>query len=449
MEDGGSPVRGLVVFLLFILFNGIFYGFGAAIQNLNESDVEEKAEKGNRKAVRLLALMKNPTSLIQVITIITTILGICFGALGIQGFIRYSGTYITNEISMVLVILISVILLLSLGNFSFKKICASYPEQASYAFVNFVCFFLKLFGPMAFVISGLSNLVVRLFGIDPGKSDSDLTEEEIISMVDEAHEQGVIEENEAEMIQNIIDFRDTSANDIMTHRKNIVALDVELTLDEALAIMNEEGFSRYPAYQNDLDDVVGIVHFKDVVKIITEQEGAGSISIRNTPGLIRAASFIPGTRRISAIFQAMQHKKIHMAIVVDEYGQTDGLVAMEDIVEEIVGDIEDEYDEEETLIQLQHDNSVLIEGMTELKDVEEELGITFSEERFETLNGYLTNILGHIPTAQDKEILAGGYRFQILSVANNVIEQVRAEKIPMNERKGEDIVCQDIQNSRT
>lgn len=449
MEDGSSPMWGFIVFILFILFNGVFYGFGAAIQNLSDSDVERQADLGSKKAAKLMALMKNPSNLIQVITIITTLMGICFGTFGIRGFIRYFGPYITDGVAMILVILVSVILLLSLGVLSFKKICAYYPEKAAYAFVNFVSFFLVVFAPFAWIISKISNLVVRIFGIDPQRAETDVTEEEIISMVGEAHEQGVIEENEAEMIQNIIDFSDKEANDIMTHRKNIVALEKNTSLDDAIEVMLEEGFSRYPVYEEDLDDVIGIAHFKDVAKILTEEENAGERSLGSISGLIRSASFIPGTRSLSAIFQAMQHKKIHMAIVVDEYGQTDGLVTMEDILEEIVGEIEDEYDEEEILIQPQHDNSVLIEGLTELEDVEEELGITITEERFETLNGYLTNILGHIPTEEDKEVIVNGYRFQILSVANNVIEKVRAEKIYMKETKGEDITCQDIQNSRT
>lgn len=449
MEDGSSPLVGCIVFVLFIIFNGIFYGFGAAIQNLNESDVEQKMEEGDRKAKKLCKLIKQPSSLIQVITIITTLLGICFGTFGISGLGRYFSNYIASELALILVILIAVILLLSLGVFPAKRICASYPEKASYLLVNFVCFFLGVFKPLAWIIVRISNLMLRLFGVDPDRKNTDVTEEEIISIVDEAHEQGVIRENEAEMIQNIIGFSDKTADAVMTHRKNVVALKSDMTLDRVIMVMLEEGFSRYPVYQNDLDDVIGILHFKDVVKIITEQKDAGSKTILQIPELLRKAVFIPGTRSISAIFQTMQHKKIHMVIVVDEYGQTDGLVALEDILEEIVGEIEDEYDEEELLIQPLHDSSVLMDGLTQQEDVEEELKIEFSGERFDTLNGYLTNILGHVPTQEDREVITDGYRFQILSVANNVIEKVRAEKIYMKETKGEDIVCQDILNSRT
>ncbi len=442
MEDGSSPLWGVLIILLFIIMTGMFYGFGAAIQNLNENDLEERGEQGSRKAQKLLRLLKNPTRLIQVITMITTLLGICFGAFGIRGYVRFFGAYIDNKAAMLLTILLSVILLLSLGVLSFKKICSSYPEKTAYAFVDFVSFFLVVLTPLTWITSRISDLVVRLFKVDPEESSSDVTEEEILSMVDEAHEQGVIRESEAEMIQNIIDFGDKAAKDIMIHRTNMEALEGNTTLKEALYVMLEEEYSRYPIYQEDLDDILGIVNFKDVVRLITERPEDENKALREIPGLLRPATFIPGTRSINDIFQAMQHKKIHMAIVVDEYGQTDGLLSMEDILEEIVGEIEDEYDEREILIQPQRDNSVLIEGLTRLEDVEEELGITFSEERFETLNGYLTSVLGHIPTAQDTDVTAGGYQFQILSVSGNVIEKVRAKKLsPYSED-----VCQPMES---
>lgn len=449
MDEGSGPLLGVIIFVLFIIFNGIFYGFGAAIQNLGETDVEEKAKEGDRRSVKLWKLMTHPSGLIQVITMITTFLGICFGTYGIAEFSRYFHGYIKYELAVVLVILVSAVLLLSLGVFPFKKICARYPEKAAYAFVDLVCFFLVIFRPLNGMINLISNPIVRLFGVDPHQKGTDVTEEEIISMVDEAHEQGMIHENEAEMIQNIMEFGEKTANDIMTHRKNIVALDVDTPLRDAIAVMLDEGFSRYPVYQNDLDEVVGILYFRDAMEARFRKEDSGEYTIRHIPGLIRKAPFIPGTANINAILQTMQHRKIHMVIVVDEYGQTDGLVSLEDILEEIVGEIEDEYDEEEILIRPLHDSSVLMDGLTQLEDVEEELKIEFSGERFDTLNGYLTNILGHVPTQEDREVITDGYRFQILSVANNVIEKVRAEKIYMKETKGEDIVCQDILNSRT
>ncbi len=269
--------------------------------------------------------------------------------------------------------------------------------------------------------------------------------------MDEAHEQGVIEENEAEMIQNIISFNETEAQDIMTHRKNVVAFAQEILLKEMIDDMLEEGNSRYPVYGQDLDDILGIVHYKDALKFMTKNPWARFKPLKELPGLIRDAAFIPETRNIGDLFRTMQAKKLHMAIVVDEYGQTAGIVSMEDILEEIVGDILDEYDEDEITIRTQVDNSILIDGLAYLEDVAEELKVDFGKLNFETLNGYLTSLLGHIPTEKDldKEIVANGYRFKILALGNKTIDRVRAEKINEKETKGESEKCQDIQNLRT
>ena len=194
---------------------------------------------------------------------------------------------------------------------------------------------------------------------------------------------------------------------------------------------------------------MGIIHYKDALKFMTKNSWAKFKPLRELPGLIREAAFIPETRGIGDLFHTMQAKKLHMAIVVDEYGQTAGIVSMEDILEEIVGDILDEYDEDEITIRTQVDNSVIIDGLAYLEDVAEELDVDFGKVEFETLNGYLTSLLGHIPTEKDldKEIVANGYRFKILSLGNKTIGKVRAEKIK-KETKGEE-TCQDIQNSQT
>ena len=293
----------------------------------------------------------------------------------------------------------------------------------------------------------LSNVVVRLFGVDPHKQEDDVTEEEIISMVDDAHEQGVIEENEAEMIQNIMEFSETEAQDIMTHRKNLHAIEENTLLKDALSYMLDNSNSRYPVYREDIDNIIGILHLKDVMRQITLPE-CENLPIGSIPNLVREAVYVPETRSINDLFKRMQAKKIHLVVVVDEYGQTSGIVTMEDILEEIVGNILDEYDEDENFIQLQNDQSLVMNGLTPLEQVDDVLNSDFDEEEFDTLNGYLTSLLGHVPNmTEDKEIKAKGYLFTILAVENNTIQKVRVEKLP-DEEKGEE-KCQDIQNSQT
>lgn len=195
-------------------------------------------------------------------------------------------------------------------------------------FIGIVRLMMAVLMPVSWITAGISKMVVKILGLDKRKIPEDVTGEEILSIVDEAHEQGVIEESEAEMIQNLITFREKDAQDIMTPRKNIAALEGQMTLDEAVKMMLEEGYSRYPVYADDLDNILGILHFKDVMRVASTSSMAGGKPIREIPGMIRPAIFIPQTRGINQLFQGMQARKTHLVVVVDEYGQTVGLVSM-------------------------------------------------------------------------------------------------------------------------
>ncbi|MDO5335983.1 MAG: hemolysin family protein [Eubacteriales bacterium] len=455
MEDGSSiPLWGSLVFLILLILNGIFYGFAAAVQNLSFTDTEKKAEEGNEKAKKLLKIMENPNRYINCIPMLAVLTGISCGAFFIPALTAELQKYIPfSWAATMMLILIIAMLLTGFGILAFRRVGTYRPEDTAYRFVTVVSKMIWVFVPLNLVITWIAKLTAAVFGVALHKSGAEVTEEEILSVVDEAHEQGVIEENEAEMIQNIITFNETQAQDIMTHRSSIIALERTQTMNEAVNLMLDEGISRCPVYGEDLDDIIGVVHFKDMMHIITKNPLMKTKTLDELPELIRTPSFIPETRGIGDIFKSMQAKQIHLALVVDEYGQTAGLVTMEDILEEIVGDILDEYDEEETSIQAQMDDSILIEGLAGLEDVGEELDVDFSDLDFETLNGYLTSLLGHIPTDRDvgEKLMARGYSFQILSIDRKTIERVRAEKIKENkeETKGDKRTCQDIQNSQT
>ncbi|MDO4337626.1 MAG: hemolysin family protein [Eubacteriales bacterium] len=452
MEDGSSlPLWGIVILLLLLWLNGIFYGFAAAIKNVSENDILKRAQEGDKKAALLIDLLDKPVQFVNAIPLIVTASGICIGAFLVPWVTYASRRYIKHLPALLLATAFCVILVAALGILTFRRIGTYYPEKFAFRYIKLVHFFVTLLLPLTEFITWIAKITAVPFGVGINQEPDTVTEEEIISIVDEAHEQGVIEENEAEMIQNIISFNETEAHDIMTHRKNVVAFSHDILLKEMVDQMMEEGNSRYPVYGEDLDDIRGIVHYKDAVKFLTQNSWARFQPLKELPGLIRTATLIPETRGIGDLFRTMQAKKLHMAIVVDEYGQTAGIVSMEDILEEIVGDILDEYDEDEDTFRTQKDNSVLIDGMAYLEDVAEELEVDFGESEFETLNGYLTSLLGHIPAKKDldKEIVANGYRFKILSLGNKTIDKVRAEKINEKELKGEDEKCQDIQNSQT
>ena len=448
-----------MVFALFIIINGILYGFGSAIQRASQSELEKRNQEGDKKARWLLQVMDEPMGIINTTLIVGTLFSILTGYVGIHrivpvlynglkehAFFSYIPDAVTAFISIFLVLFVTVIILVAVGMISSKKLSAQNPTGWALRSAGFVKRIVTLFSPVTFLVVKLSNGFVRLFGVDPHKTGEDVTEEEIISMVDDAHEQGVIEESEAEMIQNIMEFSDKEAQDIMTHRKNIHAVSEKTSLKEALEYMLNGSNSRYPVYREDIDDIIGVIHLKDAMKEITFHHN-GDVPVNKSHNLIREASYIPETRSLNDLFKRMQAKKIHMAIVVDEYGQTSGIVTMEDILEEIVGNILDEYDEDDHFIVEQLDHTYLMKGLTPLEEVEDTLSIDLKEEEFDTLNGYLTSLLGHIPNMEeDKEIRTNGYLFTILGVENNTIQRVRVEKLPTEE--GE-LLCQDIQNSQT
>ena len=259
-------------------------------------------------------------------------------------------------------------------------------------------------------------------------SNTDVTEEEIISMVNEGHEQGVLLESEAEMIHNIFEFGDKEAKDIMTHRKSIEALDGNKSYYDTVSYIVETGRSRFPVYLEDIDNIIGVLHIKDAL-LFAQRNEVFRTSIKDIKGLIRDVNFITETININVLFKQMQMDKNHMCIVVDEYGQTSGIVAMEDILEEIVGNIEDEHDEEEQVFLMEDDGSYTFDGLTELRDVLEVLNLPVEEDSFETLNGLLVSLLDKVPAdGVCEHMTAYGYNFEILRVEDRIVREVRITK---------------------
>lgn len=281
-----------------------------------------------------------------------------------------------------------------------------------------------LFTPLFSLENHLARRLAGFFGVTYDFDAQDVTEEEILSMVNEGHEQGAILGSEAQMIQNILDFDEKIAKDIMVHRPDIVGMDGEMDLRTAIDFVVENHFSRYPVYLNDLDHIVGLVHIKELLEISNRSDLMRK-KIRDLDGLLRPIEFVPETHGINTLFTTMQLEKSHMVIIVDEYGQTSGLVAMEDILEEIVGNIEDEHDEAEESVEEVSSNTFLMSGSTELHEVEELLEITFPDHGVETLNGFIINQIHRIPEEHEEfDVLYQGYCFHICDVNQNVIREI-------------------------
>ncbi|MEG2871351.1 MAG: hemolysin family protein [Clostridium sp.] len=448
MDDGYWPLSVLIL-AGFILIDAILYGFGAAIQSMNLNSLEKEAEEGNDKAKRLLVLINKPAEFINTVQVATNLIGIIAGAyvLGQLGFLfrllinkaeggRDLAIY---SISVIVAGIFLLAILISFGIVIPKKCASRKPEKWGYGTIQIVRFIVFILKPFTFLISLLSFLVLKPMGIDPNSEEDNVTEEDIMLMVNEGHEQGVLEAGEAEMITNIFELNDKIAGDIMTHRTNITALDASMTLDEAVTyILTEANNSRFPVYEKDIDDIVGILHMRDAL-VFAERVECREKVMRDIEGLLREPHFIPETRHVDTLFKEMQSQKIHMEIVVDEYGQTAGILTMEDILEEIVGNILDEYDDDEDYISRRDDGSFIFDGMTHLDDVSEALNLNFEEEdydNYDTLNGFLISKLDRIPKEGEKpEVRYGGYLFKVLSIENKMIHAVTAT--PLESEKTE------------
>ena len=265
------------------------------------------------------------------------------------------------------------------------------------------------------------------------KKDDNVTDE-IKNIVQEGHQQGELLDSEAEMITNIIEFGDKEAHDIMTHRKNIVAIDADTTIKDCFEFVLGENYSRFPVYEGDIDHIIGVMHLRDLLKIYADSYKRNHTIYELKDEMLFDPHFIPETRNINALFKSMQSEKVHMAVVVDEYGQTTGIVTMEDILEEIVGNIMDEYDVEEQYIVRDSDGSYIMDGYTQLDDIEDMLNISFADEDSDTLSRFIISRMEHLPEDNEQfEVWYSGYRFSVLEVDNKRVKKVRVTYEPHDE----------------
>lgn len=444
MDDGGSSAYIIVLFFVLLLIEAILFGFNKAIHLMNEKEIERKAtEERDKKSVWLFEIIQRSTIYVNSIQMIVTLIDLIMGYLYLPLWQKNICTWL-SQISLfggfeepvlqlgalILAAICLMYALLTFGTLLPKKLAQKYPDAWAYIFIRFIHMLKVILYPLTGIVAMSTNCLLRIMGLRAFDEQADVTEEEIISMVNEGHEQGVLEASEAEMITNIFEYGEKEASDIMTHRNNVSAVDREMLFKDALYYMLEEGNSRYPVYEENLDHIIGVIYLKDAMRMHTTNEGL-NMPVSEIDGLIREAVFVPETKNIDDLFKSMQSEKNQMVIVMDEYGQTAGLVTMEDILEEIVGNIMDEYDADENFIEETGNNEYLIEGMTKLEDLEERFGIDFGESEFETLNGYLVAKLDRIPEKDETpEIQIGGYNVKIMSVEKNVIQSVLVTKIP-------------------
>ncbi|SEP99699.1 hemolysin family protein [Butyrivibrio sp. TB] len=450
MDDGGPSAYYFIGLLVLLVLDVIVYGFGAALHNLKAEDLfskseeegEEPSEDQNEKirsksGIFLSELMNNPTEYVNTVQLFVFILNIIIGRFYVErfgiivgGFIFSLNELVASVLGQVVVAFLLLYVFLSIGVLLPKKLARRQPKVWAMILSPFIKILMAVLRPFTSLIEVTVHGIMYLCGIRDFDDDTDVTEEEIMSMVSEGQEQGVLQDSEADMITNIFEFSDKEVRDIMTHRNDICGIEGTMSLEDAISFMLQGNNSRFPVFLDNIDHIIGIVHIRDAVQKDSES-GNEKKEIRQIKGLMRQPMYVPETRNIESLFHSMQSTKTQIAIVIDEYGQTAGLVSMEDILEEIVGNIMDEYDEDESFITPSGKPGEFVAlGRTPIETVEKRFGIDLHEDEFETLNGLLISKMDRIPEEDEKyDVTIDGYNFSILEVQNHMITSVGVKKI--------------------
>lgn len=447
MLDSSPIWRQLLLQAALILLNAFFAATEIAVLSLNENKVRKQSEEGDKRAAKLLKIIEQPTTFLSTIQVGITLAGFLGSAFAADNFASLLTDWLVNDIGLtgisasalntISVIVITLILsyfTLVLGELVPKRIAMQKPNAIIKISLSVVRFLSIVLRPITWFLSISTNGVLRLLGIDPNKEAEEVSEEEIRMMVDIGEESGTIESGEKEMIENIFEFNNNTAEDVMIHRTDMEIIWLDDTPEQILARIQETGLSRFPVCDEDIDDVVGLLATREY--LLNSQLPQP----KPLKELLRAPYFVPESIHTDVLFRKMQEMKCHMAIVVDEYGGTSGLITMEDLLECIVGNIYDEFDpQEEQEITKLSDNLWKVAGSVELDDLAEALAITLpEEEEYDTLGGLILDHLNAIPedgTTFSLDLL--GMHIEVLEIQDRRIEWTNISLLPKEEADAE------------
>lgn len=400
-------IGSIVLLIILTLVNAFFAMSEIAIITLNDAKVEAMAERGHKGAKKIMKLTKDSSGFLATIQVGVTLAGFLSSASAATAFtaklsgvldnLSFISPSLASTLSTVIITVILSYFSLVLGELVPKKIGMAKAEAISFKVAGVLLCVKAGTKPFVWLLTKSTNAVTRLFGINPNLDERTVTAEEILMMVDVGGEKGVIEENERDMIANIFDFGDTTASEVMTHRTEVVAVENTASIDELVALTVETGRSRIPLFEEDIDTVLGIIYVKDLLQYVGKEE----VADLKLTDFMRDAYFIPEGKNLSELFEEMTSKKIQMAVVVDEYGGTAGIVTMEDILESIVGNIQDEYDNEEEEYAQVSDNTYTVDGTMPIDEVSDLIEVELPEGDYDTLAGLLVSELGYIPKSTD------------------------------------------------
>ena len=399
----------IIILFILILLNAFFAASEIAFISLNDLKIERMEKEGNNKAKQILKMLKNPSQFLATIQIGITLAGFLSSAFASEAFADLLAPNLNRVfpvislatwkgISIIIITIILSFFTLVFRELVPKRIAMKYYEKVSFASIGIIRIIYTLTQPFVKLLTIVTNGISKLFGIAENEEEI-VTEEEIKMMIDEGQEKGSIEENEKQLINNVFEFNDITVSEIMTHRTDIYAIEINSNIINLIDEIDEYKYSRIPVYEDSIDEIRGILYLKDILKYMKTKEN------KPLKQIIRPAYFVAQSKPIDEVFQELQKKNNQMAIVVDEYGGTAGLVTMEDILEELVGDIFDEYDEIENEYEKIDENTYLLNGSISINELKKILKVEIPEGEYETLSGYLQDVLGRIPEDEEKPII--------------------------------------------
>ena len=420
----------ILVILLLILVNGFFVGAEIAFVSVRRTRLDELAESGDRRAKRAQRLMRDPGRFLAVIQVAITFLGALASAVAAVSIVTFVAeplrgvSFLADQadtIALLLVTFVVSVVSIVLGELIPKGLALANPDRIALAVSGPITLFAKIVSPLVAVLVALTKLISRPFGIDPTRTP-ELSAAEIRLIVEQGSQQGVLEAEEEQMISAVMSLSDSKLHEVMVPRIDIVAIDQEASFDDAVTLVLTEGHSRTPLYKESVDHIVGILYAKDLLRIIAA--GGPRPRLRD---IMRPALFVPESQSVDDLLHELQRRRVHMAIVLDEYGGTAGLVTIEDLLEEIVGEIQDEFDEEEPMKVLVRDGEAILDGRADIDQLGELVNPALEledDEEYDTVGGFVYHRIGRVPVVGDT-VPVDPFKITVIKVTGRRVGKVR------------------------
>ena len=417
METG--DILHLIILFILILLSAFFSSAETAFMSVNKIKLRSEVDDGSKRAALILKLLDNNTKLLSTILVGNNIVNIVASSLTTTLMIRLFGSTAVGIATGLLTLII-----LIFGEITPKTLATRKAERFADIYAPFIRFLMFIMTPVTFVVSKMANGVLLIFGVNPAEKTEQVTEDELLTYVDVSHEDGVLEKDEREMINNVIDFGDTLVKDVMVPSIKMKCVPDDIDYDELIKAFREDEYSRMPVYNGTIDNIVGVIWAKDLLLKYDPANDNGAFDIRK---YMRKPYFTYDHKHTRELMSVMREEYRSMAIVLDEYNTTAGLITIEDLIEEIVGEIRDEYDLDEVdSITALPDNTYEVQGQTVIEDVNDEFGLNIESDDYDTIAGHVIHLLGHIPTVGES-VSENGVTYTVAAVDKNRIDKITIE----------------------